>query len=126
MVAVAAGGIPRRQLGRVRAPPPRPRLPGVPPGPHAEGLPMSGANGFQVPRSLRRRVTRWHWGRQRRVGPPGLPNTEVPVACPTLAMIANVGFLLRVFHDRKLWAGKATGIDGIRWSDIGRSEAATI
>ena len=89
---------------------------------------MSDSNGFQVPRSLRRRVNRWHCGRQRHVGPPGAPNTVVPapVSCPTLAMIADVGFLLRVFHDRKLWAGKATGIDNIRWSDIGRSVAATV
>jgi hypothetical protein len=41
-------------------------------------------------------------------------------------MIADVGFLLRVFHNRKLWAGKATGFDGIRWSDLGRSEAASV
>jgi hypothetical protein len=48
------------------------------------------------------------------------------VKCPTLEDIADTGFLLRVFHDRKRWAGKATGIDGIRWSDIGRSEAASV
>jgi len=89
---------------------------------------MSNSNDFQIPRFQRRRVTRWHCGQKRHVGPPGAPNTDVPVpvTCPTLAMIADVGFLLRVFHDRKLWAGKATGDDGIRWSDLGRSVAATV
>ncbi len=89
---------------------------------------MSSSNEFQAPRFLKRRANHWHYGRKRRVGPPGQPNTAIaePVKCPTLEDIADPGFLLRVFHDRKSWAGKATGNDGIRWSDIGRSEAASV
>jgi hypothetical protein len=38
----------------------------------------------------------------------------------------DVSRLLRVFHDRKQWAGPAAGVDGLTWDDIGGSEAADV
>jgi Reverse transcriptase (RNA-dependent DNA polymerase) len=53
----------------------------------------------------------------------GATNISTPL---TVNAIADVGRLLRAYHDRKQWAGTAPGLDDLTWDDVGRSEAGAI